>query len=66
MRNQQEITLNMKCSTIPCDKEGIHCHRVNIGYGMIGEAWFCDEHLPKLDIEEQTEVTSCQKENNHD
>jgi len=34
---------------MPCGKIGIHNHRINLGFGMVGDAWYCDEHLPKLD-----------------
>lgn len=40
---------------MPCDQEGIHHTTVSLGYGMIGEAWYCDKHLPKLDDKENEE-----------
>ena len=35
------------CNHIPCDKEGIFPVTIDIGYGMVGQGWFCNEHLPK-------------------
>ena len=47
-----------KCSHIPCDKEGIYPVTIDIGFGMIGQGWFCQDHLPKDVDNEDSETQS--------
>ena len=52
--NSVKVGVQMKhCSCVPCDKEGKYPHFVNLGFGMLGEAWYCEDHLPTLDESKQ-------------
>jgi hypothetical protein len=54
----------MKCSHIPCDKDGIHHTTVNLGFGMVGEAYYCYEHLPSLEELKENEIKEEALDNN--
>jgi hypothetical protein len=34
----------MKCNNLGCNKEATHHEVVPIAYGIVADAWFCDEH----------------------